>query len=217
LRLPTYTSPGAYFITICTHRRECLFGAVVNGEKQLNALGEMVDACWQRLPLHRPNLTLDAFVVMPNHVHGILILSHPSGRGAALGQGLVDLAVDSCPNATPSHRCEPGVAGEREMVEKDQNLLPHAAPLPLALVSGSVGAIVLNFKSVTTRTRNRVARSPGNPVWQRNYYVRVASPSPKEIHIIRNEESLQRLRQYIHTNPLSWQEDQLHPDMPSKW
>jgi putative transposase len=192
--------------------------------------------------LHRPKLTLDAFVVMPNHVHGILILSHPSGRGAALGQGLVDLAADSCPNATPSHRCEPGVACGREMVEKDQNLLPHAAisnscepgvacgremveknqnllphaaPLPLALVSGSVGAIVLNFKSVTTRTRNRMARSPGNPVWQRNYYVRVASP--KEIHIIRNEESLQRLRQYIHTNPLSWQEDQLHPDMPSKW
>ncbi|MBW4691844.1 MAG: hypothetical protein KME27_08750 [Lyngbya sp. HA4199-MV5] len=173
---------------------------------QLNALGKMMPACWQRLPLHCPNLTLNAFVVMPNHMHGILILTNP-GRGAALGQGLVDLAADTCPNATPSDQSEPGVADGRELVETDQNPLPPAAPLPLALVSGSVGAIVLNFKAVTTRTRNRIARSPGSVMWQRNYYE----------HIIRNEESLQRLRQYTQNNPLSWQEDQLHPDVRSKW
>lgn len=204
-----YASSGAYFITICTHQRECLFGEIVDGEMRLNALGQMVHACWQRLPFHFPNLTLDAFVVMPNHVHGILALVDPPGRGAALGQGSEHLTDDSYPNATPHPRDnpEPGVAFGQEMVQNHQDQLPNAAPLRPHLISGSVGAMILNFKSVTTRSINRIRRSPGSPVWQRNYYD----------HIIRNEESWQFIRQYIHNNPLSWQEDQLHPDNPSKW
>jgi REP element-mobilizing transposase RayT len=70
-----YTSPGAYFITICTHQRQCLFGEIIDGEMQLNEFGKWVDACWKRLPTHFPHLQLDRFVVMPNHIHGILTLT----------------------------------------------------------------------------------------------------------------------------------------------
>jgi putative transposase len=110
---------------------------------------------------------------------------------------------------------KPGVAFGRESLESSPDGLPNAAPLPPRLGVGTVGAIVLNFKSVTTRSCNRIKRSPGRSIWQRNYYVRAASP--KEIHIIRSEEALQHIRQYVQNNAIAWQHDQLHPDNPSKW
>jgi len=215
-----YAASGAYFITICTHHRERLFGEIIDGEMRLNPLGQLIDASWQRLSLHFPNLILDAFVVMPNHIHGILVLTR-SGRGAALDQNLELVTDDSHANATPNpdhnfdrnttpnptNHCELGVALGQGTVNSNSNQLPNAAPLRPRLVSGSVGAIVLNFKSVTTRSINRIRKSPGCPVWQRNYYE----------HIIRNEASWQLIREYIDNNPRSWQEDQLHPNNPSKW
>ncbi|MEH2196619.1 MAG: transposase [Nostoc sp.] len=70
-----YTQPGAYFITICSKGRQCLFGNVVNGEMQLNSLGHIAFNCWQTIPDHFPHIELDTFVVMPNHLHGILIIT----------------------------------------------------------------------------------------------------------------------------------------------
>ncbi|MEH2311399.1 MAG: transposase [Nostoc sp.] len=70
-----YTQLGAYFITICTKARQCLFGNVVNGEMQLNSLGHIAFNCWQAIPDHFPHIELDTFVVMPNHLHGILIIT----------------------------------------------------------------------------------------------------------------------------------------------
>ncbi|MBH8552766.1 transposase [Nostocaceae cyanobacterium CENA357] len=70
-----YTEPGAYFITICTKARQCLFGNVVKGEMQLNSLGYIAFNCWQTIPDHFPHIELDTFVVMPNHLHGILIMT----------------------------------------------------------------------------------------------------------------------------------------------
>ncbi|GAB4531582.1 MAG: hypothetical protein Kow0063_11050 [Anaerolineae bacterium] len=67
-----YTQPGAYFVTMCTHNRAYLFGAVVDGEMRLNALGEVARQCWLAIPDHLPHATLDEFVIMPNHVHGII-------------------------------------------------------------------------------------------------------------------------------------------------
>ena len=76
IRLPThdYASPGAYFVTICTARRECLFGEVVEGEVRLSAIGAIVNDCWTEIQSHVTNVETDAFVVMPNHVHGILVI-----------------------------------------------------------------------------------------------------------------------------------------------
>jgi putative transposase len=73
-----YSQAGAYFVTICTQGRACLFGEVVEGEMRLNDAGRMVVAEWERLPALFPNVVLDAFVVMPNHIHGIVILTDPA-------------------------------------------------------------------------------------------------------------------------------------------
>jgi putative transposase len=73
-----YSQAGAYFVTICTQGRACLFGEVVDGEMRLNDAGRMVVAEWERLPALFPNVVLDAFVVMPNHIHGIVILTNPT-------------------------------------------------------------------------------------------------------------------------------------------
>lgn len=75
VRLPEYdyAGPGAYFVTICTHERRVLFGAMVDREMRLSPPGEIVLDCWNAIPDHFAHVALDAFVVMPNHVHGILI------------------------------------------------------------------------------------------------------------------------------------------------
>jgi REP element-mobilizing transposase RayT len=70
-----YRRQGAYFVTICTHDRLCLFGEVVGGEMRLNEYGRIALGCWKEIPLHFPQAELDAFVVMPNHVHGIIVLT----------------------------------------------------------------------------------------------------------------------------------------------
>ncbi|MBD2199806.1 transposase [Calothrix anomala FACHB-343] len=76
-----YTQTGAYFITICTKGRQCLFGNVVQGEMQLNTLGYIAFNCWQTIPDHFPHIALDTFIIMPNHVHGILIIIDNSVGG----------------------------------------------------------------------------------------------------------------------------------------
>jgi putative transposase len=70
-----YTSAGAYFITIATYQRECLFGEIVDGEMILNDYGRVADEFWRAIPKHFPNVELGAFVIMPNHIHGIIVIT----------------------------------------------------------------------------------------------------------------------------------------------
>jgi hypothetical protein len=74
-----YTRSAAYFVTIVTHHRECCLGEVVNGNIQLTQAGCIVQEVWHNLPNHYPHVELDAFVIMPNHVHGIIILKFNDG------------------------------------------------------------------------------------------------------------------------------------------
>jgi REP element-mobilizing transposase RayT len=69
-----YSSPGEYFVTICTHQRECSFGEIVEGEIRFSAIGEIADRCWREIPAHFTHVELDEYVVMPNHIHGIIII-----------------------------------------------------------------------------------------------------------------------------------------------
>ncbi len=73
------TRAGAYFVTIRTRERECLFGHIVNGKMQMNGIGQIVRDAWNGLPHHYPHVELDAFIVMPNHVHGIVIIADHAG------------------------------------------------------------------------------------------------------------------------------------------
>jgi len=100
VRLPTYdyTQPGAYFVTICSQHRECVFGEVVQGQMILNGPGQMVELVWRQLPQRYPGVEVDAFAIMPNHVHGIVVL---------VGAGPVGAGPRACPE--PSGRPQ-GVA-----------------------------------------------------------------------------------------------------------
>jgi len=70
-----YSQPGTYFVTICTHERACSLGEVCDGTMHLSRYGESVDTCWREIPLHFPTVMLDVYVVMPNHIHGILMIN----------------------------------------------------------------------------------------------------------------------------------------------
>ncbi len=76
IRLPgfDYSSEGAYYVTIVTYHRDCLFGEIVNKEMILNDLGKIADECWRAVPEHFPFVELGAYVIMPNHVHGIIFI-----------------------------------------------------------------------------------------------------------------------------------------------
>jgi hypothetical protein len=76
-----YSQTGAYFVTVCTYNRACLFGSVVDSLMVLNEVGRYVQATWDGLPGHYSGAELDAFVVMPNHVHGIIVLGDAVGAG----------------------------------------------------------------------------------------------------------------------------------------
>jgi len=167
---------------------ECLLGEVVDGGMRLSEWGQVASRYWKRIPDHVAHVELDEWVVMPNHVHGIIVIA---------GRGQASPASDSPTDSLTS--------GGTHL--QDQRAARDAWPLlQPVLQPGSLGAIVGNCKSVTTRRINRLRGMPGTPFWQRNYWE----------HIIRNDASLNRIRAYIQDNPCRWAEDRLHPDM-ARW
>ncbi|MCX6359594.1 MAG: transposase [Armatimonadetes bacterium] len=176
-----YTQAGAYFVTICAQARTCLFGEVVDGVMQPTAAGATVETTWRCLSEHYPHVELDAFTVMPNHVHGIIITRAglkpaPTVVGGANGPACDDWV-------------ETGLKPARPVGDPTRHGLPE---------------IVRAFKTYSSRSINLHRNSPGTPVWQRNYYE----------HIIRDEDSLNRVREYIMGNPMRWQFDN---DNPINW
>jgi putative transposase len=151
-----YTQAGAYFVTICAYKRQPLFGKIVDGKMRLSLLGQLVYAEWQKTAVIRPNIYLDAFVVMPNHLHGIIVIFF----------------------------------NEAPLVGATRRVAP-------TLQSGSLGAIIGQFKSVVTKRYRRFRKNDDSPIWQRNYYEQ----------IIRNERHLTAVQQYIHNNPANWTDD----------
>jgi len=145
-----YTQPGAYFITLCAQNREHLFGAVVEGEMRLNAWGKIAREEWFTTARLRPYVRLDEreFVVMPNHVHGIIWIVDDDGDN-----------VGGNTTVGAQRRCAPTVA---TTTIQSINVAP-----------GSLGAIVRAFKSAVTQRINAARGTPGAPVWQRNYYERI--------------------------------------------
>jgi REP element-mobilizing transposase RayT len=153
-----YKQSGAYFVTIVTQNRECLFGEIVDGGMRLNEAGKVVAGSWAALPNHYANTGLDEFVVMPNHIHGIITLQDCVGAGL---------------------KPAPTMRGKRH----------------------GLSEIVRALKTFSARNINALRQTPGLAVWQRNYHE----------HVIRNEKSLERIRQYIQDNPLRWAFDRENP------
>ena len=177
-----YSSPGGYFITICTYNRQCLFGEINDGEMILNELGNIIEYKWQNIPTHFTHIQLDVFQIMPNHVHGIIFINDIVG-------------------AKHSHK---KIEFDSQIATKNASPLPPQYPSshPIGTKPGSLSAVIQNFSSITTRKINQIRQTPGIKVWQRNYFDR----------IIRNEKELNRIRRYIIENPIRWNSDENNPD-----
>ena len=175
-----YSWQGAYYVTICTQNRECLFGNIQHNEMVLNQAGEMICKTWNDLSIKYPNIGIDEFIIMPNHVHGIICI---------VGAPLVGALSLESPMGVADR------AGTRP------NKRAGTRPAPTTL-----GNVVGIFKSISTHqyainvNANNWTPFPGK-LWQRNYYD----------HIIRNDNELNRIREYIFNNPLQWDDDENNP------
>ena len=159
-----YREPGWYFVTICTKGKECWFGEVKDQTMMLSDIGQVVHRCWLQIPQHFRHVTLDDWVVMPNHVHGIVVI------------------------------------GEREKCRPVETCDSHVStnayirrPTP-----GSLGSIIGQYKSTCTKLVHRMGNT--DFAWQPRFHER----------LIRDPDETIRIRQYIRTNPLMWEQDDLH-------
>ena len=199
-----YSQPGAYFVTICAQDRICLFGDVVDGEMRLNDAGTMVTRWYNELMRKFDDIACDAWVCMPNHVHFIVINTGPAQTND--GPVGADLRVRplTCPPELGDH------VGSSELGEHAGRwgLGEHVGRWGLGEHVGSpLRRVVQWFKTMSTNEYirgvrlHRWAPFPGR-LWQRNYWE----------HIVRDETELNRIREYIATNPVRWEMDKLHPN-----
>ena len=149
-----YRSDGTYFITLCTVDRSCRFGRVVDGEVVLSEECRIVDATWRWLASNHEYIQLGSYVVMPNHLHGIIARVADEGGSRTAP-------------TSPAHK-------------------------PLGRLIGA-------FKTVSTKRVNELLRTPGDLLWQRNYWE----------HIVRTDDSMAKIEDYILNNPRTWESDQL--------
>jgi putative transposase len=150
-----YSRAGGYFVTVVTWHRECLFGQVTNREMILSRYGEIVQKWWQEIPVHFPNVETGAFVVMPDHVHGIIFIVER--------RGTVPVPRDDATNKI-SH--ENKISTEIQGGETP----PQRTP--------TLGQIVAYFKYQSTKEMNRIDNTGTvTKFWQRNYG---ACPEPVE-------------------------------------
>ena len=181
---------GKYYVTICTRGRECFFGEIINKQMVLSEIGKIVNAEWLKTLAIRPdmNLTLDEYVIMPNHIHGIIrigkneynkfdnnnILGSDSGRDAMHGVSTTGTSNQN-----------------EELLQRRKNKQDPQRK--------NLSSIIRGFKaSVTTEARKIHA----DFVWQSRF----------DDRIIRDEKSLNRIREYIKDNPKKWKDDELNPD-----
>lgn len=158
-----YSRAGTYFVTVCAQKRECLFGDIVDEEMWLNDAGLIVHGTWNDLSVKNPGIETDEFVVMPNHVHGIIVLNNVGAQFIA-----PKFIVPARNNrSVPQH-----FAINQNKVQGVTNHAP------------TVGEIVRAFKARCTHMINVVRNTPGSPIWQRNYYEHIIR-SEEEIDRIR--------------------------------
>ena len=205
-----YSQASAYFVTICTHHHECLFGDIIVGTNhvgagpgtaptepaptldtipaapaltvdigphmELNAYGEIVHYTWKDLVNHVGGIELGEFVIMPNHIHGIIVI---------LDRVETD-HVGAGPGPAPTRYITSTVTPTTTTPAMKQHALPE---------------IIRQFKTYSARRINEQRGMRGAPVWQRNYWE----------HIIRDELYFHEIATYIRNNPVNWEIDKLHP------
>jgi REP element-mobilizing transposase RayT len=183
-----YSQEGAYFITICCHNRICRFGEIVGAglapaQMQLNEYGNIAYNEWAKLPERFPNLELDVFQIMPNHMHGIIVLNDV-GAGAS-PTPIAPTQFDDIKNGQSSNGRIKNNTGQ------PQGIAP------------TVGDIVGAYKSLVANGCLKIFKINNEKMgklWQRDYYE----------HIIRDDRSYQTISEYITNNPSKWADDKFY-------
>jgi putative transposase len=178
-----YSSEGIYFITICCRDRQSFFGKIEDNKMVYSEIGSITSKYWLEIPDHFPHVKLDEFVVMPNHIHGIIILDYSlvgSRHGVTLQTQIMG-DVGSCHGMTLPARQEP-----------NQNINQFSKP-----VKNSVSVIINQYKSSVKRWCNK--NGFDHFQWQSRFYD----------HILNNDNSIENFREYIFNNPKNWTDDEL--------
>ncbi len=155
IRLHTwdYANSGAYFVTLVAHGRAALFGDVVDGDIRLNALGEIAQACWVEITMHFAQVELDAFVVMPNHVHGVLVILND----ASTDVGATDSVAPTRPNGPLPGSLGAIIGQYKSVVTKRIRQLPHA---PIHIWQRSYYERIIRNEREWQAVRDYIAMNP---------------------------------------------------------
>lgn len=167
-----YSKPGCYFVTICSKNNGDIFGHIVNDKIILNKYGKIVKKIWTEIPEHFQHVELDEYIIMPDHIHGII---------KNVCRGLI------------------------YQTRVNSDMINHAPTTDWILMKKkgiTLGEIIRHFKAKATKQMRNLKGDNTFKIWQRSFYE----------HIIRNEESLNKIREYIKTNPATWAYDEENPD-----
>ncbi|KAF2514081.1 transposase [Flavobacterium zhairuonense] len=185
---------GAYFITICTQDRKHYFGEIQNGKMILSEVGIIADILWHQIPIHHKNVELGDFVVMPNHIHGILIIDKKSDN----------IDDDIVNNGNEANNVQTGHALSQQSQQPQElsNQNPGSQRFQ-NIGKNTISLIVGSYKSAVTKHANRL----GYPhQWQKLFYD----------NIIRSNNDYQRISDYIVSNPENWTKDKFKTENKSK-
>lgn len=180
-----YRWDGAYFITICTNKKTPFLGEIKNGKMELSSIGEIAHQYYQEIPIHFPFALLDAFIIMPDHIHGIIIIDNASVvQTPKLGVSTLSpkLGISTLAPIKDASTLSP------ELISSSgakKNWTP-----------GSLGVIINQYKRICTISARKI-----NPdfEWQPRFYD----------HIIRNNHAYSNIQNYIINNPANWPNDKL--------
>jgi putative transposase len=228
-----------YFITICAHNRESLFGRIVEGqdsaEMRLNTYGEVVRDEWLKTPSLRPNVVLGEWVIMPNHIHGIIIITHISAGGVlpyaptdadGAGTGVLPYAPTDADGAGTGvlpyapMDADGAVTGVLPYAPTDADgagtgVLPYAPTDADGAGRGVLPYAPTGFRS-PSQTIGAIVRGFKSAVTKK---INLHRSTPGVLvwqrnyweHIVRNERSYFHIATYINNNPATWQTDKLYP------
>jgi REP element-mobilizing transposase RayT len=199
LRGYDYSEPGYYFITMCIDdRKQKLFGDVVDGKMVLNEMGAIVENELLITEKMRPNIKIDEYIIMPNHVHIVINIRRGTLPRAQNTDGPRAQNTDGHETKWGTWQRAPTEIGRDgdgmglKTVPTEPKIEQFGKP-----TSNSIPTIVRLIKSTTTKQINLLRHFPGKPVWQRDYYE----------HVVRNETSLFLIRKYVRENPVRWECD----------
>ena len=213
-----YSQAGMYFVTICCQDLICRFGKIENGEMIINYFGKIAFDEWQNLSERFPNIVLDVFQIMPNHIHGIISIEN---IGAAVRAGLApgQLPVANDKVGATLAVAQNDVSAATLAVAQNGNMCTQndragASPAPTNDIAGydratarvaptTVGNIVGAFKSLVANQCLNICKSQNEymgKLWQRDYWD----------NIIRNEQEYQHIIEYIINNPKNWKNDKFY-------